>query len=60
MRKFAIDKIRENDWSLAAGRYKPVTTTTVNHDAPAAILADVLTLEEQIISKAKNLRTMLK
>ena len=29
-----IEKIRENDWSLAAGRYKPVTTEAVNHDAP--------------------------
>ena len=27
-----IEKIKENDWSLAAGRYKPVTTETVNHD----------------------------
>ena len=30
-----IEKIQENDWSLAAGRYKPVTAEAVNHDAPA-------------------------
>ena len=44
-----IEKIRENDWSLAAGRYKPVITETVNHDAPEEILGDVLKLENEII-----------
>ncbi|MFA7158017.1 MAG: class I SAM-dependent DNA methyltransferase [Kiritimatiellia bacterium] len=43
-----IGKIRENDWSLAAGRYKPVTVQAVNHDAPAKILRDVLKLESEI------------
>jgi len=33
-----IGKIKENDWSLAAGRYKPVTTETVQHDKPVEIL----------------------
>src|SRR3989338_769936 len=37
-----IEKIRENDWSLAAGRYRPVTTAVVNHDSPAKILNEVL------------------
>ena len=50
-----IEKIRENDWSLAAGRYKPVTTEAVNHDAPAEILGDVLKLENEIIRRAKAL-----
>jgi type I restriction enzyme M protein len=44
-----IEKIREHDWSLAAGRFKPITTDTVNHDAPAEILVDVLKLENAII-----------
>ena len=46
-----IEKIRENDWSLAAGRYKPVTTAAANHDAPAEILGDVLKLENEIIRR---------
>ena len=46
-----IEKIRENDWSLAAGRYKPVTTAAANHDAPAEILEDVLKLENEIIRR---------
>ncbi|MDO8878514.1 MAG: N-6 DNA methylase [Pseudolabrys sp.] len=47
--RVSIEKIRAHDWSLAAGRFKPVTTETVNHDAPEEILGDVLTLENEII-----------
>jgi type I restriction enzyme M protein len=50
-----IEKIKENDWSLAAGRYKPVTTETVNHDAPATILSDVLKLENEVIQRGNAL-----
>jgi type I restriction enzyme M protein len=50
-----IEKIRENDWSLAAGRYKPVTTDVENHEAPAEILSNVLELETEIIRRGKAL-----
>jgi type I restriction enzyme M protein len=50
-----IEKIRENDWSLAAGRYKSVTTKAVNHDTPGEILGDVLKLEHQIIRRGNEL-----
>ena len=50
-----IEKIRENDWSLAAGRYKPVTTEAVNHDAPTEILGDVLKIENEIIRRGNAL-----
>jgi type I restriction enzyme M protein len=50
-----IEKIRENDWSLAAGRYKPVTTEAVNHDAPADILRDVLKVENEIVRRGDAL-----
>jgi type I restriction enzyme M protein len=50
-----IEKIRENDWSLAAGLYKPVTTEAANHDAPAKILRDVLNLENRIIQRGNAL-----
>ena len=50
-----IEKIRENDWSLAAGRYKPVTATAVNHDAPADILGDVLKVENEILQRGNAL-----
>jgi len=45
----------ENDGSLAAGRYKPITAETVNHDSPKEILAEVLALEEKIAVQAKKL-----
>jgi type I restriction enzyme M protein len=50
-----IEKIRENDWSLAAGRYKPVITEAVNHDSPKEILDDVLKLENEIIKRGNAL-----
>ena len=50
-----IEKIRGNDWSLAAGRYKPVTTEAVNHDVPADILADVLKMENEIVQRGNAL-----
>ena len=53
--RVSIERIEENDWSLAAGRYKPVKVEAVRHDAPTDILKDVLTLEEQISEKARRL-----
>src|ERR1035437_4984412 len=50
-----IEKIKENDWSLAAGRYKPVTIEAVNHDAPADILRDILKVENEIIQRGDAL-----
>ncbi len=54
-----IEKIRENAWSLAAGRYRPVTTEAVNHDAPTEILGDVISLEEKILQQSKTLLAKL-
>ena len=53
----SIEKIRENDWSLAAGRYKPVTVEVANHDKPADILGDVLKLENEIVRLGTALLT---
>ena len=50
-----IEKIRENDWNLAAGRYKPVTTKAVNHDNPKEIIVEVLALENSITVKLNAL-----
>lgn len=54
-----IEKIRENDWSLAVGRYKPVTVETANHDKPTDILGDVLNLEHEIIKRGNSLFTQI-
>lgn len=55
-----IGKIKENDWSLAAGRYKAVSAKVVNHDAPGEILGDVLKLENEIIQRANILLDQVK
>jgi type I restriction enzyme M protein len=43
-----VEQIRAADFNLTANRYKPVTTETVNHDAPTVILGDVLKFESEI------------
>jgi type I restriction enzyme M protein len=50
-----IEKIKEHDWSLAAGRYKLTTTEAANHDAPAEILSEVLKIESDIARRAAAL-----
>ena len=50
-----IAKIRENGWSLAAGRYKPVTVQAAKHDPPKNILKEVLKLENEIIQRGNTL-----
>jgi type I restriction enzyme M protein len=53
--RVSIEKIRENDWSLAAGRYKPTVVSTVTHDAPTDILVEVLKLETEIAKQGQAL-----
>ena len=54
-----IAKIKENDWSLAAGRYKPVTTEMVKHESPAKILRDLVKIEHEIIKRGDALLAQL-
>jgi type I restriction enzyme M protein len=54
-----IERIKENDWSLAAGRYKLVTKEAVNHDAPVDILRDVLKVENEIVRHGDALLTKI-
>jgi type I restriction enzyme M protein len=55
----SIERIRKNDWSLAAGRYKPVIAEPVNHDAPADILRDLLRQEKEIIRRTDALLALI-
>ncbi len=55
-----ITKIKENEWSLAAGRYKPVSVNAANHDDPADILDEVLKLEDVILQRGKKLLSVIK
>jgi type I restriction enzyme M protein len=54
-----IEKIRENDLSLVAGRYKPVTVEAVEYEDPADILREVIALEREIITRSEILLQML-
>ena len=54
-----IEKICENEWSLAAGRYKPITNEAVNYDGPAEILGEVLKIEGEIIRRGNTLLKQL-
>ncbi|MBI5577484.1 MAG: SAM-dependent DNA methyltransferase [Deltaproteobacteria bacterium] len=53
--RIPVEKIVENDGSLAVGRYKVIAAEAVNHDTPKEILAEVLVLEEKIAKQAKAL-----
>lgn len=53
--RVSIDKIKENDWNLSPGRYKPGSLEVVSHDAPAEILRGVLDLEVEIVQRTKAL-----
>ena len=55
-----IEKIKENDWSLAAGKYRPITTETVNHDMPAEILKEVLKSENELIRRGNLLLAQIR
>jgi type I restriction enzyme M protein len=57
--RVSTEKIRENDWSLAAGRYKSVTAEAVNHDAPSDILREVLKVENEIIQRGNALLSIV-
>jgi len=50
-----IEKIKENDWSLASGRYKHVVAEVVKHDPPKKILSEIILLEKEIAEKASDL-----
>ena len=55
-----IERIRENGWTLASGRYKQITAGTVTHDKPVEILSEVLKLENEIIQRGNTLMAQLR
>jgi type I restriction enzyme M protein len=57
--RVSIEKIRENGWSLAAGRYKSITTEVASHKTPKDILSVVLKLENDIIERGSTLLAKL-
>jgi len=54
------EKVQENDWSLAPGKYRPMIAEAVSYDAPVEILGDVLKLESEIVRRGNVLSGALK
>ncbi len=54
-----IEQIQENNWTLMAGRYKPLVVSTVKHDSPDKILGEIIELETKIVDRAAKLQETL-
>lgn len=50
-----LEELRNTDYNLSAGRYKPHSVETVEYDPPEVILREVLALEEEIMEGVKTL-----
>ncbi|WP_207714297.1 SAM-dependent DNA methyltransferase [Scytonema sp. UIC 10036] len=50
-----LDTIAENNYNLAAGRYKPKVTEAVSDDDPAELIREVLEIEREIASGLEKL-----
>jgi hypothetical protein len=46
-----IKSIAENDYNLAAGRYKPMVAEAAPDDDPAELIQDVLDIEKDITKR---------
>jgi type I restriction enzyme M protein len=55
-----IERIKENNWNLMVGRYKPLVVSTVKHDLPEKILDVIIELETKIAKRAAKLQEALK
>ncbi len=51
----SLEKIAENDYNLAAGRYKPQVVEPVPDDDPAELIQEVLGIEKGIMSGLEKL-----
>lgn len=50
-----LSTIEENDYNLAAGRYKPQVAEAVSDDDPAELIKEVLAIEQEITMGLTNL-----
>lgn len=51
----SLETIAENDYNLAAGRYKPQVTEAVSDDDPVDLIREVLEIEKGIASRLEKL-----
>jgi type I restriction enzyme M protein len=55
----SIKDIKADDYSLSAGRYRPINAEVSNHDEPKDILEEVIKLENEIVKHSSKLRIKL-
>jgi type I restriction enzyme M protein len=53
------DKIRQADYNLSAGRYRPANAEAVEHQNPRELLAEIQALELEITAELQDLATSL-
>lgn len=51
--------IRANDFNLSAGRYRPMSQTTVEHRDPRVILDELAAIEAEIVEEVEALKAAL-
>lgn len=51
----SLEAIAQNDYNLAAGRYKPQVAETVSEDDPAELIREVLEIEREIAAGLEKL-----
>lgn len=53
------EELRANDFSLSAGRYRPLTQTQVEHRDPRALLDELIAIEAEIAEEIEQLKDTL-
>ncbi|WP_153163723.1 class I SAM-dependent DNA methyltransferase [Zoogloea sp. 1C4] len=52
-------QLRANDFNLSAGRYRPMSRSTVEHRDPRELLAELAAIEAEIAEEVEGLRGLL-
>jgi type I restriction enzyme M protein len=55
----SVDEIRVNDFNLSAGRYRPMSSTAVEHRDPGELLDELAAIEVEIAEEVEALRAAL-
>ena len=53
------DTVRQNDFNLSAGRYRPMSQSAVEHRDPREILDELAAIEAEIVEEVEALKAAL-
>jgi type I restriction enzyme M protein len=54
-----VDEIKTNDYSLSAGRYRPLAQSSVEHRDPRELLDELAAIETEIMKEVEGLKAAL-